>query len=96
MEEDFGGPKMDTKVIQNYIDQQMSKKLGILKQDLDEMVDNFQLEMIRQFQIQRGTVENLLNDYMIDEDSFLQEEVLDDKYLDSEDEAPDYIYLQED
>lgn len=44
MDEDFvgaGGPKLDSKVIQNYIDQQMSKKLGVLKKDLDEMVDNF-------------------------------------------------------
>ncbi len=51
MDEDFGAAKLDSKLIQNYIDQQMSKKLGILKQDLDEIVDNFQLEMIRQFQI---------------------------------------------
>ena len=39
-------------------------------------------------------MENLLNEYMIDEDSFTQEPI-DEKYLDSEDEAPDFIYLQE-
>ena len=63
------------------------------------MIDNFQLEMIRQFQIQRGSVENLLNTYMIDEETHLQ-----DKYFEGdqeEDESdddggmPDYIYLQE-
>jgi len=48
--------------------------------------------MIRQFQIQRGTMENLLNDYMIDEDSFTQDQ-MDEKYFDSDDEAPDIIYL---
>ena len=40
-------------------------------------------------------MENLLNEYMIDEDSFLQDEGLDEKYFDSDDEAPDVIYLQE-
>jgi hypothetical protein len=39
-------------------------------------------------------MENLLNEYMIDEESFAQE-TLDEKYLDSDDEAPDFIYLQE-
>jgi hypothetical protein len=47
--------------------------------------------MIRQFQIQRGTLENLVNEYMIDEETFLEE-----KYFDSEDEAPDIVYLIED
>ena len=72
----------------------MASKLQGLKEELDEQIDNFQLEMIRQFQIQRGTMENLLNDYMIDEDSFTQDQ-MDEKYLDSDDEAPDIIYLQE-
>ena len=72
----------------------MASKLQGLKEELDEQIDNFQLEMIRQFQIQRGTMENLLNDYMIDEDSFTQDQ-MDEKYFDSDDEAPDIIYLQE-
>jgi len=48
MESDF---KADSAAIKAYIDQQMTKKLEILKSDVNEMVDNFQLEMVRQFQI---------------------------------------------
>ena len=40
-------------------------------------------------------MENLLNEQRIAEDSFLQDEGLDEKYFDSDDEAPDVIYLQE-
>jgi hypothetical protein len=48
MEEDQAG-KVDSKVIQSYIDKQMTIKLQGLKEELDSQIDNFQLEMIRQF-----------------------------------------------
>lgn len=32
------------------------------------MVNNFQIEIIRQFEIQRTVTENLIQDFLIDED----------------------------
>ena len=80
-----------------------------LKQDVGSMLDAMQLEVIRQFQIQRGTVNNLLNQYMIDEQTVLQDDMpIGNKYLQndnmsvergedvsSDGSGPDYIYLQE-
>ena len=55
--------------------------------------------MIRQFQIQRGAMEGLLNQYMIDEETHMQDKYFIDDNEDEESEEdggmPDYIYLQE-
>jgi len=45
----------------------MTKKLGGLKEEIDQMIDNFQVEIVRQFQIQRGSVSNIIEQYTIDE-----------------------------
>ena len=104
-----GADQFDTEKLNAYIDQQMAKKMDELKQDVGSMLDAMQLEVIRQFQIQRGTVNNLLNQYMIDEQTVLQEDMpIGNKYLQndnmsveragdasSEGSGPDYIYLQE-
>ena len=80
----------------------MSIKLDKLRSDVDEMLTNMQLDTIRQFQIQRGTIKNLLDKYMIDEESVLQEQPLGNKYFEDQREeidaesdgsGPDYIYL---
>lgn len=52
------------------MDHAMNKKLEILKLEIDEMVDNFQIEIVRQFQIQSGTLQNLMSKYMIDEETY--------------------------
>ena len=44
MEDDF---KADSTAVKAYIDHAMNKKMEILKSEIDEMVDNFQLEMVR-------------------------------------------------
>ena len=83
----------------------MATKLDALRDDVFEMLDNMQLQALRQFQIQRGSVQTLLNEYMIDESSVLQEDVpIGAKYLynnmsvenvevESDGSGPDYIYL---
>jgi hypothetical protein len=43
-----------------------------LASEVDQMLDNMQLDMIRQFQIQNDGINNLLSKYMIDEESLLQ------------------------
>ena len=43
----FEDNKLDSKLIKNYIDQQMAIKMGDLEGDICDMIDNFQLEMIR-------------------------------------------------
>lgn len=52
----------------------MTKKMEVLKADINEMVDTFQLEMVRQFQIQSGTLHNLMSKYMIDEETYVDDE----------------------
>jgi hypothetical protein len=44
------------------------------------MINNFQIEMIRQFEIQRSSLESLVNDYLIEEDSDEPETVQEDSY----------------
>ena len=56
-------------------DKQLGKKLNKLRDEVSEMIDDFQLEVIRQFQIQQGTLENLIQQYMIDEETLLQSEL---------------------
>ncbi len=36
--------------------------------DVQMMINNFQLEMIRQFEIQRSSLESLVHDYLLDEE----------------------------
>lgn len=105
VEEFKGNGDVDPKQISAYIDQQMAIKLDTLRDDVFEMLDNMQLQALRQFQIQRGSVQTLLNEYMIDESSVLQEDVpIGAKYLynnmsvenvevESDGSGPDYIYL---
>ena len=70
-----GGDPATTQQIQAYIDKQLGKKLNKLQDEVNEMIDDFQLEVIRQFQIQQGTLENLIQQYMIDEETLLQSEL---------------------
>jgi len=49
-----------TKNVQAYINKQMDKKMNKLQEDVYGMIDNFQLEVLRQFQIQQGSIENLI------------------------------------
>ena len=54
-----------------YIEQRISAKMGGVQREFDEMIDNFHLELIRQFTIQQGTVDDLLKKYMLDPDTML-------------------------
>ena len=48
------------------------------------MIDDFQIEIIRQFQIQQGSLETLLHQYMIDDEAILQadqEKQMPNRYL---------------
>ena len=63
-----------------------------LASEVDQMLDNMQLDMIRQFQIQNDGINNLLSKYMIDEESLLQrDKPLNQKYfnMSAEDEQMD-------
>lgn len=46
------GDPATSQQIQAYIDKQLGKKLNKLRDEVGEMIDDFQLEVIRQFQIQ--------------------------------------------
>ena len=48
--------QVDSAAIRAYIDQQTQEKMKVLQNDINDMVDNFQLEVVRQFQIQSGTI----------------------------------------
>jgi len=43
-------------------------KFSEFSKDLQMMINNFQLEMIRQFEIQRSSLESLVHDYLLDEE----------------------------
>ena len=73
--DDADGDPATTQQIQAYIDKQLGKKLNKLRDEVNDMIDDFQLEVIRQFQIQQGTLENLIQQYMIDEETLLQSEL---------------------
>ena len=51
------------------------------------MINNFQVEIIRQFEIQKASMQNLLDQYLLDEsdasdtDSWEESEIYVDKYL---------------
>lgn len=51
---------VDPKIIEKYIDDQLCKKVDALKDDVGRMLQNMQLDIIRQFQVQRGTVNGIL------------------------------------
>ena len=43
----FEDNNVDSKLIKDYIDKQMANKMQLLHEDINGMIDNFQLEMIR-------------------------------------------------
>ena len=43
------GQKVNSKAIQDYIDQQLTIKMDVLKSDVNDMLKNMQLDTIRQF-----------------------------------------------
>lgn len=46
---DIDDNKVDKEVVKAYIDQQLVKKLDGLQLDINEMIDNFQVDLVRQF-----------------------------------------------
>lgn len=79
-----------------------------LASEVDQMLDNMQLDMIRQFQIQNDGINNLLSKYMIDEESLLQrdkplnqkyfnmsaeDEQMDEDESEEEGQPPDFVYM---
>lgn len=46
----------------------VENKMTSFEQEVQSMVNNFQIEIIRQFEIQRTVTENLIQDFLIDED----------------------------
>ena len=49
IEVDIDDNKVDKEVVKAYIDQQLVKKLDGLQLDINEMIDNFQVDLVRQF-----------------------------------------------
>lgn len=43
-------------------------KFEDFSKDVQMMINNFQLEMIRQFEIQRSSLESLVHDYLLDDE----------------------------
>ena len=48
--------------------QLIEDKMAKFEQEVQAMVNNFQIEIIRQFEIQKTSIENLVQDYLLDEE----------------------------
>ena len=46
----------------------VDQKFTAFSQDVQAMVNNFQIEMIRQFEIQRSSLESLVHDYLLEDE----------------------------
>ena len=63
--------------------------------DIQQMVNNFQIEIIRQFEIQKSSMENLVAEYLIDQDDNelnQQEQVIANRMQSDMLEGEDYIF----
>lgn len=58
----------------------VDEKFGKFSQDVQAMINNFQIEMIRQFEIQRSSLESLVTDYLIEEEVAESEQTESDSY----------------
>ena len=52
---------------------------------MTQVIDNFQIEIMRQFQIQQGSIENLLGKYMEEPERGQDEEAIPNKYFQDDD-----------
>ena len=60
-DDNIGNGIVDPKLIEAYINQQITKKTTKLYEEVSDMIDNFQVEVLRQFQIQRGKVDEIVD-----------------------------------
>jgi len=59
--------------------------LADLQSEVTQVIDNFQIEIMRQFQIQQGSIENLLGKYMEEPEPGQDEEPIPNKYFQDDD-----------
>ena len=50
------------------VSQLVDEKLGAFQKEVQTMVNNFHIEIIRQFEIQKTSMETLVQDYLFDEE----------------------------
>jgi len=50
------GGEIDTNAIGKYIEQRMAQKMDALKDDVRQMLVGLQVDLMRQFEIQKGSV----------------------------------------
>ena len=45
----------------------IESKFEVIQSQVDQMLNNFQVDLVRQFEIQKTVVDNLIAGYLIDE-----------------------------
>ena len=71
------------------ITQLVEEKMFAFQQDVQAMVNNFHIEIIRQFEIQKSSMENLVQDYLLDPEDNTQNMMMQGQGSMSEEELPD-------
>ena len=70
-------PPMNEDQKQQVIDL-VDEKMTKFSQNMQQMVNNFQIEIIRQFEIQKSQMEGLIEEYLLDEEDKVDNEVEND------------------
>ena len=54
------------------VTQLVEEKMVAFQRDVQSMVNNFHIEIIRQFEIQKTAMESLVQDYLLDEEDKIE------------------------